>query len=735
VAAKSCTIDSTASLNIMNTPGLTPLDDGYRYQYGTQVSGGNEGVRFFAAGDIEQEIGPYKMPGFSVDRLQSLGVGVRREWMRPEALNKQNMRVNVSALATPKFDLTATAGYSKVDERVPGANNGFFSVQYQSMTSPGFTGPGPGYTAKGQLGEDLHGYNGYVPSEMNQILTQQTVQRILGSFNTLWRPFSWMQNDATVGLDLANRLDLTLCRFGECPVQGTQRQGRSIVAHTNDRNISAKVISTVSWRPAAWADLKSTVGADYINIENDASSARGDILPPGAQRPQDGAIPTVSGTLATATKTLGLYVQQQVGVRDRLFVIAAVRSDQNSAFGTNFQRVFYPKFSASWVMSDETFFPKIAFMNQFRLRGAYGASGVQPGPTAALVTFQATTLNVASNLGTTSGTDTPGVRANSLGNADLKPETSAEFEGGFDTRLFNNRVNLEVTYFSKQTKDALISQPIAPSAGPSSTTVLRNLGSIKNWGWEGSLNTTLVDQPQLGVDITLAGSHISNKVVDLGRDAAGLPNRTVGTGNNRDSVGTSVRGWHFRPYTFNDDDGDGLLTPGEVHVSNTFAYFGYSQPRDIASIQAGVDLLKRHLRVNAMFDYKGGYSILNQTANIQCAQSNSCPGASKRDASLAEQAANIATRNSNPSSAVGFLQNGALTRFRELSATMTLPKSLSSRIRAEGATVTFAGRNLALWTSYTGPDPEANYSQNDVQNTYSTSGQRTYFTFRVALHY
>jgi hypothetical protein len=159
-------------------------------------------------------------------------------------------------------------------------------------------------------------------------------------------------------------------------------------------------------------------------------------------------------------------------------------------------------------------------------------------------------------------------------------------------------------------------------------------------------------------------------------------------------------------------------------VSNTFAYFGYSQPRDIASIQAGVDLLKRHLRVNAMFDYKGGYSILNQTANIQCAQSNSCPGASKRDATLEEQAANIATRNSNPSTAVGFLQNGALTRFRELSATVTLPKSLSSRMRA-----------VLQWTSYTGPDPEANYSQNDVQNTYSTSGQRTYFTFRVALHY
>ena len=44
--------------------------------------------------------------------------------------------------------------------------------------------------------------------------------------------------------------------------------------------------------------------------------------------------------------------------------------------------------------------------------------------------------------------------------------------------------------------------------------------------------------------------------------------------------------------------------------------------------------------------------------------------------------------------------------------------------------LTFAARNLALWTDYTGPDPEANWAQGDVQQTYATSGQRTYFTLR-----
>ena len=144
--------------------------------------------------------------------------------------------------------------------------------------------------------------------------------------------------------------------------------------------------------------------------------------------------------------------------------------------------------------------------------------------------------------------------------ADLADRTGIALKkAGFDARVLDSRVSLELTYFRKQTKDALISQPIAPSASPSNVTVLRNLGSIRNSGFEAVLQTTLMRQRNFGWDATVSGSHISNKILSLGEDAAGLPNRTVGTGNNRDSVGTSVRGWHFRPYTFKDEIGDGLL--------------------------------------------------------------------------------------------------------------------------------------------------------------------------------
>ncbi|HEX4681361.1 MAG TPA: SusC/RagA family TonB-linked outer membrane protein [Gemmatimonadaceae bacterium] len=735
VAAGTCTVDTTKSLNVLMTDSLSPLNVGYRDQYGTQASGGNDAIRFFVSGDIENETGPYKMPAFSVRRLDSLGTPLDHNWLRPEELQRGNFRVNMTAALSPQFDLAATAGFAKSDQHQPGANNGFFSEEYQSMTGPGFIGPGPGTSGKGALGENLMGYNSFVPSEMFQQLSQTGIQRIIGSLDAHWRPLTWLENDGLVGLDLADRTALTLCKYGTCPFMGTLRQGQSSLGENNDRNFSAKGTSTATWQARSWAVLKTTVGGDYTNIENDQATATGNVLPPGAVSPQAGANLSLSGTLATATKTLGGYVQEQASLRDRLFLTAAVRRDQNSAFGSNFQSVTYPKLSASWLASDESFFPKLSWLNQFRVRTAYGASGVQPGATAALITFQTASLNQPTTLQAVSGTDTPGLRTNTLGNANLKPETSAEFEGGFDTRLLNNRVNLELTYYSKQTHDALVAQPIAPSAAPASTTVLRNLGSVKNAGVEATITTTLLDRKMIEWDATISGSHLSNKVVSLGFDAAGNPNKTVGTGATRDSVSTSVNGLFYRTYTYDDADHNGYLSVSEVHVDSAFHYIGYSIPRDIVSILNSFDLLNRHLRINLAFDYKGGGSLLDQTSSIQCSQSNSCNGASDLNASLADQARNIADRNANPTTAIGYVWPNQFWRFREASAMWTLPVRAASLVRAQNLQLTFAARNLHLWTRYQGPDPEVTYTDSDTPTTYSTSGQRTYFILHLTLHY
>src|SRR5438876_2606331 len=163
-------------------------------------------------------------------------------------------------------------------------------------------------------------------------------------------------------------------------------------------------------------------------------------------------------------------------------------------------------------------------------------------------------------------------------------------------------MNIDVTYYSKQTRDALISQNIAPSAGPASTTVLRNLGSVKNAGIEATIQTTLVDTRQLSWDVTLSGSHGSNKLVSLGVDATGVPNKTIGTGSLRDSVGLPINAYTYRAFHFSDANHDGYITANEITVDPNVSFTGYSSPRDIASVSNGFDLFSRRVRINSLFD-------------------------------------------------------------------------------------------------------------------------------------
>src|SRR4029078_9337973 len=136
---------------------------------------------------------------------------------------------------------------------------------------------------------------------------------------------------------------------------------------------------------------------------------------------------------ARASKTLGYYAQEQVAIRDLLFLTIAARTHPTSASGTTCQRVIYPKASISYILSDEAFFPKMDWLNQFRLRAAYGASGVQPGSTTALRTYSAASQNIAPTPVASTGADTPGLLAAALGNPELKPERSTERELGFET--------------------------------------------------------------------------------------------------------------------------------------------------------------------------------------------------------------------------------------------------------------------------------------------------------------
>jgi TonB-linked SusC/RagA family outer membrane protein len=744
----SCILDSLTSFSVLMNPATTSIRTGNTNDIGGNASGGSDQVRFFVSGDARNEMGPIQMPGFAKSQLDSAGIALRGDWTHPEAFQSENFRTNLSAAFSPKFDFNANAGFANTNQRLPQVDNNTFSFIYSALNNPGFnyTSVPLKYNELGTLNEFRNGYGGFSPAQIFQVDHQAGTQRFIGSSDATWRPLDWMQNQGSVGLDLSNIDGYNICRFGECPNSGTRRQGTVSASQDNLRNFSAKIVSNLTWNPRSNLNLKTTLGSDYSNLEHDAVGSSGSNLPPGAQNVGQAATQSGSNQLQTVNKTLGIYAQEQASFRDRMFLIIAARSDQNSSFGTNFQHVLYPKASLSWVISDESFFPHQDWLNSLRLRTAYGASGVQPGGTVALQTFDASTANIAtSTQGSTSSADTPGLVAKALGNPDLKPERSAELEGGFESSIFNSRVHLDFTYYNKKTHDAIISQPIAASSGASSLSVLRNLASVQSSGLEFNVNTTVIDRRQFGWDITAAASHNTGKILGLGIDpTTGKPLGNIGTGNLKDSVGFPVNAQFNRPFTFADSNHDGIITPNEVQVTpsnapgtiNGFVYMGYAVPRDIISITNGVDLFNRKLRLTVLTDYKGGYVLNNQSNSFYATNFATWYSENLKSTSLADQARNVAASSAlNPSTDFGYYENGQFWKLREVSAALTLPQSVARHIRAHDAQIVFEARNLHTWTGYTGIDPESNYNTGDVQTDFSTTAPRTYYILRANLHY
>jgi hypothetical protein len=376
----------------------------------------------------------------------------------------------------------------------------------------------------------------------------------------------------------------------------------------------------------------------------------------------------------------------------------------------------------SWIASDEDFFPSPAWLDQFRLRAAYGESGVQPGPNDAQRTFISTTVSV-------DRVDQAGVAFSALGNTNLRPERAAEFESGIDANLLNNRLTVEATYYNKLNTDQLISRVIAPSVGAGARTQRENLASVRNSGFEALVNARLLDRARLGWDMTLNGSTNTNRIVSLG----GVPFPTTGTLQQR--VGYPLNSWFERPYRYTDTNNDRVIVPSEITVDTGYQFLGYSLPRYELAWTNGFDLVNKRLRLTTLFDYKGGYKIENVTEEFRCSSRSNCQALHDPNAPLAEQARAVAQSALGSNNTYhGYIEDGSFVRWRELALTFNPGEAFARRfLRTRSLSVTASMRNLALWSKYSGIDPEMNYGTADVQNEFQTSPPQRYTTLRVNL--
>jgi TonB-linked SusC/RagA family outer membrane protein len=721
VAAGTCAQDSVTVFNPSRDREATPFGTGYRQQHGLQLRGGSEATRYFLHGEWEDEDGVTQVPLFDRRYLAARGLSLRSDQESPNHLSRVTARANFNFTLPRNADIAVNAGYTSQDLRLPRSDD----AGTAGLAANIYGGPGFKYNMN-SAGDTLYGFREYTPRTTFQAVTTQSVERLITSVSGNWRPQGWMGLRASAGLDYTSRNDQQLCRFGECP-PGEDRLGFTIDNRANFFVYTVDAAATGTRSFGQRVESQTTVGAQFYRNIFDRNGARGNRLPPGATTVTAGAIKEADET-TSESRTLGGYLEQRLSLNDRLFLTGALRSDRNSAFGSNLGTVIYPKLSASWVVSDEPFFPTPSFLGQLRLRGAYGASGVQPGTIDALPYFSSNTLIGESGEAT-------GLVFTALGNAELKPERSTEVELGVDGRFFNERVSAELTYYHKTSEDALVERVLPPSVGTGATTRFENLGEVRNSGWEALVNARLVEHRGFGWDVTFNGATNSNELVSLG----GLPPIVISS-TLRNVEGYPLNGWWSLPLTHEDKDGDGIIeynanqALSEILVGDTAEFHGYSSPRrEFAFTNAFT--LGRHLRVSGMLDYKGGHLVYNNSERIRCFSRNNCQAIIDRNAPLWQQARAVSVRQHPSRTVAGFFEEGDFVRFRELSLSFTAPERLSSRLfRTREVTATLAARNLGiLWTKYSGVDPEAFGSTGDAPSSFQAFAPPTYFTFRLNL--
>src|SRR2546426_1115677 len=722
--------DEIESLDVIKGPSATALygtdaanGTGDRQQSGLQVSGGSDAVRYYVSGDWENETGILQMPPFAVQRMVAVrplpdAGAIPDDQLRPNGLRKTSVRANLQANLNPRVDVLLSSGFISSRLRVPPTDN-----NTTGLLSNAFGGLGVKNNGR-------WGYRAFTPDQMFSELIGQDINRFIGSATANWRPTSWLAARGTAGIDFVDRLDTDLCIRDQCTTFSTttktgfkQDNRTNFFQYTAEGNVSANLRLTSSLAS------RTTAGVQYFKNVFDRNGAYGENLSGGATTVTAGTIP-LADEVTDISKTLGLYVEQYFAFKDRLFVTGALRADDNSAFGANFKAVYYPKLSVSYVISEEPGFPKWKWLNSLRLRGAIGASGVQPGTTDALRFFQPTKASV-------DATDNPALVFQAMGNPNLRPERAREYEFGGDATLFDNRFNIELTYYNKRTKDALIARIVAPSVGASATQ-FQNLGAVVNRGIEGLVDVRVLDGRMLGWDVSVNAAYNTNFIADMGIDpATGKPIPPIVGTTTRQTAGYPINGWWQQPYTFADKDGNGIITANEITVADSAQFIGYPNPRWEVTYTSGIDLFNKRVRINALFDHKSGFYQLNGTERIRCENRNNCRGLIDRTAPLWEQARVVALRETPSRTQYGFIEKPSFVRLRDASITYELPEAWARSFRASRMSLTLAGRNLWKTTSWSGMDPEANYFEGatGIVSNFQTTPPPTYWTARLNVNF
>jgi hypothetical protein len=427
-------------------------------------------------------------------------------------------------------------------------------------------------------------------------------------------------------------------------------------------------------------------------------------------------------------KSLGFYAQEQLGWNDRIFLTGALRFDDNSTFGTNFDPIIYPKLSGTWVVSEEGFWP-LDFVNEFRVRGAWGKAGRQPNTLAGVNTF-----NAFAGPGGTSA-----LNPNSSGNPDVGPEKSSELELGFDMSVLEGRVSGEFSWYDRTNSDNLLGVSLAPSIGGASN-VQKNVGTIENWGWEASLDTRIYEGENVQFSLGMTGAYKMNEITEIGEFPGNgsvhigwaYPNRTVTYNINRaaiEATGPQVDPYQRRIQAYCDG---GVLPAEATGQDPRTSQYGLKRggPEVKCQTMAGTNTYIGPAFVPYSWTFSPQLTLHN-TLTFTALVDGAFGGLGEDQMSLWHHRYNTSYGSmlqDDPMYYAGYNIDrwGSMAwydrdywKLREIGVRYQMPDGWMRRIGANRGSLTFSGSDLAvLWASNTGtgvyPSQKENWPQSNI---------------------
>ncbi|MFI2741650.1 TonB-dependent receptor [Zhouia sp. PK063] len=260
--------------------------------------------------------------------------------------------------------------------------------------------------------------------------------------------------------------------------------------------------------------INAVVGATYehFGTTDFSGDGRGFSLPDLETDGIGSGDPTLNhiGSGRQSAKFASFLGRVNYSLNNKYLFTASLRADGSSRFGPSHRFGYFPSGAFAWKINEEDFLKNNSTVSELKLRASYGAIGnANIANYLYMTTYDTAGTTVFANNKYT--VISPGTTAP---NPDLKWESAQQLDVGVDFGLWKGRLTGTVDYYNRKTSDLLLTQPLPPDTGY--TGITTNVGSMKNYGFELSLNGTIISNNDFSWDANFNITTINNKVLDLG---------------------------------------------------------------------------------------------------------------------------------------------------------------------------------------------------------------------------